>query len=258
MAEEKKKKSKLRKTLEIIGWSIFGLFFGLFAFVYVGSLVTKDKNYGVPQYFGYQVMVVLTDSMEPEYPVGCMLFIQKVEPSELQIGDDITFYYTDKMVYTHRLYEITDEGGQLVYHAHGINKESTQCGGGVPADCTYQHQDFTADVILGKVVGKSVFAGGVYSFMTSIPGLLVLLLLPTTYIIVSTMFDLYKKLKEEEKLEEEAAAMALKKPQETPPDNKIIDVDSSSLDGLSKEDKERLKQELLNELMEERSKKNGK
>ena len=253
---EKIKKTKLRKILEIVFWSIFGLFFVGFAYVYIGGLVTKEKNFGVPEYFGYQVMVVQTDSMEDEYPVGCAVFVKKVDPETLEIGDDITFYYS-KMVYTHRLYEITVEDGVTMYHAHGINKASTQCGGGVPADCTYQHQDFPADVILGKVVGKSVFVGGVYNFMTSVPGLLVLLLLPTAYIITSTMIDLYKKLKEEERLEEEAANNG-PSPSGGSSSNVITNVDSSVLSDLSPEEKERLKQELLNEMLEERSKKNGK
>lgn len=46
----------------------------------------------VPYLFGYRPMAVLSASMEPAYPTGSVVFVKKVEPAEIEIGDPITFH----------------------------------------------------------------------------------------------------------------------------------------------------------------------
>ena len=265
MAKEKKEKKPKSKARKIVEWVLTGLFllvFGFFGVMTIIAQATKGQNYGVPNYGGYQVMVILTDSMEPKYKVDSAVIVKKVKPSTLKEGDDVTFMwdiYNDGnlMPMTHRLTEVhsyveTDGSVHYNFVAHGINTASKQCAGDIhgsaTADCTNQHQSFNENLLLGKVVGHSMFLGGVFNFMTTPWGLLILLLVPAMYLIVSSGIDIVKAAKskeeEEEKLAAEGAANA---DGENPPTE-------NKLSNLSAEDKERLKKELLNQMLEEKMK----
>lgn len=55
--------------------------------------------------FGVQVYSVISGSMEPEYPVGSLIYVKEVKPSEVQVGDVITFVLSNKTPATHRVIE---------------------------------------------------------------------------------------------------------------------------------------------------------
>lgn len=44
--------------------------------------------------------------MEPKLPVGSMVFVRQVEPSDIAVGDNATFYRSDGAVVTHQVYEV--------------------------------------------------------------------------------------------------------------------------------------------------------
>ena len=239
---EKKPKSKLRKTLEWVFTGLFLAVFGFFSVMMIVGFASRKDNHNVPNYGGIQVLEVLTDSMEPAYKTKSVVFVKKVKMESFKEGDDITFMYyisslRKTMPMTHRLMSIkTPEEtgtGHYEFVAHGINKNSTQCNG----DCTYQTQTFNENEVLGKVVGHSIVIGAVFNFMTTPWGLLILLLIPALYLIISSVIDIVKAAKDDD---------------ETP----ALEGGggSGALDKLSKEDIERLKQDMLNEMIEEKSK----
>jgi len=240
--KEKKSKSKVRKVLEWVFYGIFGvLFVSVLTFQIVG-LASKKNNYGVPRFGNMQLTLVLTDSMEPDYEVNTLLIVTKTNASNLKVGDDVTFYYepwksnfTNPIV-THRIREIqvnedVEEGkGKYTYIVGGINRNSKnspdgEAGGG---DCLKQKQIINETVVLGKVTGHSKFLGGLYLFISSIWGLLILLIIPALYIMITSGIDLVKALKE-------------------PEDEEVKTV--SSVSSLSKKDKERLKKQMIDEMM---------
>lgn len=60
--------------------------------------------------FGLQVYTVLSGSMEPTYHVGSLIYVQNVDPFELEAGDVITFMLDEDTVATHRIVEpVPDE-----------------------------------------------------------------------------------------------------------------------------------------------------
>ena len=60
--------------------------------------------------FGLQVYTVLSGSMEPTYHVGSLIYVQSVDPFELEAGDVITFMLDEDTVATHRIVEpVPDE-----------------------------------------------------------------------------------------------------------------------------------------------------
>ena len=56
--------------------------------------------------FGLQVYSVLSGSMEPEYPVGSLIYVKKVDYKELKVGDPITYLLDEDTVVTHRIIEV--------------------------------------------------------------------------------------------------------------------------------------------------------
>lgn len=253
MSKEKETKKPKSKARKIISWILTGIFGALFVVMVVFNIsanVSKKNNYGVPNFGGMQICIVLTDSMEPQYTVNSAIFVKKVSPSTLAVGDNITFYYEKwaaqfniQPIVTHQISKIEvdetkQEGkGKYTFTCHGINKNSSNCKmTGEGEDCTKQTQVITDQYVLGKVVGNSKFVGGLYQFITSIWGLIIVLGVPVTYIIVTVIIDLVKALKEND--EQEAVVVSNAKA-----------TNSNALANLSEEDKERLKKEMLEEMM---------
>ena len=58
---------------------------------------------------GFEPYTVLSGSMEPKYHVGSIIYVAKVTPDELSVGDPLT-YRIDNTVVTHEIVEIIDEG----------------------------------------------------------------------------------------------------------------------------------------------------
>lgn len=63
----------------------------------------------IPKLMGYEEMAVLTGSMEPNYPVGSLIFAKEEDPENLKVGDVITYRLDEDTVVTHRIVEINQE-----------------------------------------------------------------------------------------------------------------------------------------------------
>lgn len=70
----------------------------------------------VPKWLGYEGYEILTDSMEPDYPAGGMVYVEQVRPEALRTGDVILYRMgTDTELHMlHRVAEIHEEDRQLI------------------------------------------------------------------------------------------------------------------------------------------------
>lgn len=150
------------------------------------------------------------------------------------------------VVITHRLREIfvnenIEKGkGKYTFIVSGTNLSEHQ-------SAAHQYQSLSEKELLGVVKVNSAFLGGFFSFVTSIWGLLILLLIPALYLMVTSIIDIFKALKEPDEEEEKQTANG------APIGDKPKD-DADPLAGISEEDKERLKQEMLAQLLENQNK----
>ena len=55
---------------------------------------------------GFQVFTVLSGSMEPEYPVGSLIYVKEVDYTQLKPRDVITFMLGENTIATHRITEV--------------------------------------------------------------------------------------------------------------------------------------------------------
>lgn len=69
----------------------------------------------LPRVMGYQIYSVVTGSMEPEIPVGSIVYVKSIAPEELQEKDIIAFYggRDTNAIITHRVVKNNVISGQL-------------------------------------------------------------------------------------------------------------------------------------------------
>ena len=61
---------------------------------------------------GWIPLAVLSGSMEPQYPVGSLIFVRPIAAEDVKLGDPITFYMADgRTLATHRVTQV-DEASQ--------------------------------------------------------------------------------------------------------------------------------------------------
>ena len=274
----KKPKSKVRKILEWVFTGIFGALFIFFAIGQIDGMVHKKENYGQTLTYGYGYFVITTDSMEPEYPAGKTAIITKKVAVD-QIAKkfdqnevvDITFmgrYNQNNKTYNYNDYRPGNiTYGGIDYKLEGKNPvypnanvaithrlidyyldESRELGqgrytfvvAGINVGGEYaregQYQLLTENELLGIVKVNSKTLGGLFKFITSPWGLLIFLLIPAFYLVITSVLDIFKAMKETEEVEVQKA--------EEQPQSGV-----DSLDSLSQEDKERLKREMLEEMI---------
>lgn len=273
----KKPKSKARKVFEWIFTGIFAALFIFFAGGQIDGMVHRKENYGQTLTYGYGYFVITTDSMLPEYPIDTAIITKKVTADQIvkrfdnNEVVDITFigrYYRNNSTYdyddyrpgnisyggidyklegkepvypnadipiTHRLigYHIDESRelgkGRYTFVVAGINTGGSYAKEG-------QYQLLTENELLGIVKVNSKTLGKMFKFITSPWGLLIFLLIPAFYLVITSVLDIFKAIKEPEEVEAQ-------KKEETSKSG------SASLEGISEEDKERLKREMLEEMI---------
>ncbi len=69
---------------------------------------------------GLRVYAVLSGSMEPEYPVGSLIFVKAADPEAIREGDVITFRLSETLTATHRVIGVErGEDGALNFQTKG-------------------------------------------------------------------------------------------------------------------------------------------
>ena len=278
MSKEKREKKPKSLASKIVSWVLTGVFGILFLFVMAGTIdgmVHKKENFGETLRFGWASFVVQSDSMANKDDPHCLnvgtailTYKENMETvyKRYESGDkmiDVSFfdYYSSnaaepedtslndrtvnrRKVMTHRIRQIVKKPevklgeGRYIIYASGTNPGTDQQAG--------QYQVFTERYYLGTVKLNSPFLGGFFKFIGSVWGLLILLLIPALYLVIASVLDIFKAFKEDEEPKKVTANGA--------------DIDGGNrLSGMSEEDKARLKQELLNEMVEnKRREKNSK
>lgn len=86
-------------------------FFHISGSILLVMLILICIPFTVPKAFGLSIYEVITDSMTPEYPVGSVIYVEKIQPEKVKVDDVITFSIgTDtSQVMTHRVVAIDSE-----------------------------------------------------------------------------------------------------------------------------------------------------
>ena len=97
--------------------------FIIFLLVVLGFIITAKANGKTPSLFGYRLFIVESGSMQPTFDIGTVILSKEPsDPSNLSVGDVVTFKSLNDTTVTHRIIEVvTDEDGSIKYRTKGDN-----------------------------------------------------------------------------------------------------------------------------------------
>ena len=145
----------------------------------------------VPWLVGYQVYDVISGSMEPEIPVGSVVYVKQADPSTIQIGDVIA-YQSESGVVIHRVTTNRTSMGEMVTKGDANNVE-----------------DFSPvpyDNVLGRVEMHLPFLGAFMSIYASVAGKVYLLLIAACGVMLNLVAANMRQRRREEAEDEMAAS----------------------------------------------------
>ena len=186
-------KEKLKKIWNIVS-TVLVVVVVVFAVLLVGL-----------RFVGVQVYSVISGSMEPEYPVGSLIYVKEVDAYEVEVGDVITFVLSNDMPATHRVIDI-DYETQHFYTRGDANYSIDEATG---------EKIYTEDpaVHFKNLIGKPVFMipllGYVAYYIQHPPGMYIALAVGAIILALAFLPDIFAK-------SDKKKAPAEEKPAETP------------------------------------------
>lgn len=126
---------------------------------------------------GLTPYAVLSGSMEPQLPVGSLVYVRAADPATIQPGDAVTFRKDSGSLVTHQAYEVDAESQTIL--TQGIANKA--------ADGSILHD---ADpVSFSQVVGVPVlcvpYLGYVNDFVTTPPGVYIVVVVVGVLVLLS-------------------------------------------------------------------------
>lgn len=153
------------------------------AAVVVLCLVLMTKPGQAPSFGGYTVFRITTGSMEPTYDVDTLILVKKTDPSEIRVGDVISFYSSDPAlegsVNTHRV--TGTKGG-----ANGDGDYWTYTTKGDANNAEDQYGT-DSDALIGKVVASSLLLGKLARLVSNPLIFIPVILIPLVIILISNV-----------------------------------------------------------------------
>ncbi len=133
---------------------------------------------------GFKVFTVISGSMEPKYSVGDLIYVQKVEPEQIKVGDPITFVVNeDLVVATHQVIKIDAENKH--FYTQGLANDTPDA----------------SPVHFNNLIGRPLFSipylGYVSDWIQNPPGLQITVVLGILLVLALFLPDVKKKPKAE-------------------------------------------------------------
>lgn len=141
---------------------------------------------------GYEVLVVQSGSMEPNYHVGSLVYVKPVDASELETGDVITFELGGGVRGTHRIIEVLDDNGSLSFRTKGDNNDDADFNPVLP------------EAIVGEVKFTIPYLGFLITYIQQPPGTYVTISVVAALLLLTILPDLIFPEENKKKKQEDA------------------------------------------------------
>lgn len=165
-----------KKILKFLGDILVGIII-IVGLTFLVSLLPLKNN--------YKVLMVMSGSMEPAIKTGSLIFTQP--SNSYKVGDIITFRpentASNKKTTTHRIANIEDGSGDRLLTTKGDANKSSDGA------------KIKEDQIVGKYLFKIPYLGYLLAFIKTLPGLVIVIIIPATIII----YEEFKKITHETK-----------------------------------------------------------
>ena len=182
---QQKKKNKVKDILSTCVNVILVLAMILAAICTYISFVSSSGN-GVPNLMGFEFFSVQTDSMYPTLQAGDLIIDRVVDdPSELRVDDIITYWTVingERVLNTHRIYQIYDGGNYLVFETKG-DRNSV-------ADSMTVHES----EVVGRYQRCIPGAGKILDYLQTSQGFLIVVLLPVAIFFLFHLIQFFHVL----------------------------------------------------------------
>ena len=182
------KKIKENKTLNIILKTIKYIFVVMFILFVLMVCLQRFSNNRI-SVFNFRLFTVISGSMEPKYKIGDVLVAVETDPSEIKVGDAISYLgakgsFKDKVI-THEVVDIEQtKAGKYRFHAKGLAN-------------AIEDPVVDESQLYGVVKYKVKTLSLIYRVVGTPVGIFVFVILPLMYIIGSEMvISLLEKEKE--------------------------------------------------------------
>lgn len=141
--------------------------------------------FGLPKVLGWDLVVVLSGSMEPALPVGSVILVRPVQPERVRPGDVITYQLPGnaKTYVTHRVVEVQGTGPTLAFRTKGDANDKPD-EGLVPAAA-----------VKGTVLLDIPYLGYLVQEVRKPAGFLLLIGLPAAYIIAGEIGNIVREVR---------------------------------------------------------------
>ncbi|MCL4374909.1 signal peptidase I [Patescibacteria group bacterium] len=161
------KKHPLKLLFELATWIVIAIF----ALLAVFTIMSNTSAFA-----GYQSYLVQSGSMEPAIMTGDIIVVH-AQP-EYHKNDTITFRGSDGRIVTHRIAAINEKDGRRYFTTKG------------DANRSEDNDNVISDQVIGTVALVIPRLGYLVAFSRTIPGLFLLILIPTVTIILDELLRL--------------------------------------------------------------------
>ena len=233
-APEQSKKTKVLGTIVNVVLVIAIL---LAAFATYTSYVSTSGN-GVPSFLGLRVFSIQTESMYPTLNPGDLIVDKAVkDPSKLRVDDIITYWTVingERVLNTHRIYEIYDGGGYLIFETKGDNNTIS--------DSLTVHESEVVGVYSSRIAGL----GKVFDYLQTSTGFLIVVVVPVFLFFVFYLIQFFRVLFEYQNVKNR-----IKYGQERGRTEDMIDEEKRKAEEARRAERERIENELREKLRAE-------
>lgn len=151
--------------------------------------------------FGYHVYTVLSGSMEPEYHVGSLVYVDFFDNDDekqksLKVGDPVTYMAGEHTVVTHRITAIVTDPEKPDVIRYATKGDNNAVG-----DQSLLHYEN----VIGKPVFSIPYLGYVADYVQNPPGLYVAIAVGVVIILLAFLPDILFPDEAEAKKEEDSA-----------------------------------------------------
>jgi signal peptidase len=146
-------------------------------------IISMKSSSGVAQLFGYSILSVQSDSMEPVFSKSDLIVIHRTKPFDrFEVGDIVSFVSYDsagtRFVNTHRIVQVSKGETRDRYTTKGDNAIAKD------------RKTLYSNSIIGEYTGKKVAGLGKYvDFVNSPTGVLLCVVIPSAIIIIAQVVN---------------------------------------------------------------------
>lgn len=201
------------------------------------SYVSTSGN-GVPTVLGLRVFSIQTDSMYPTLNPGDLIIDKAVkDSSQLQVGDIITYWTVingERVLNTHRISQIYDGGGHLIFETKGDNNSIS--------DSLTVHESEVVGIYSSRIAG----VGKVFDYLQTSTGFLIVVVVPVFLFFLYYLIQFFRVLFEYQNVKNR-----IKYEQERGRTEDLIDAEKRKQEESHKAERQRIETELREKLKAE-------